>query len=588
MQCSWMIGRKMSVFQKVETSIGAYSNGYYAVTVTWEFIPNVTYNAVQIYRSNPNDVTGILLNTFFDAKSGEVALAVADINQLAIVARDHVNGILQDPTHHPDGTPRPIENVDFIENFVVNLPALAPGPTRNTHIPGTPEFTSLTVVDGGLEVRWKKTGTQDVDQFIVAVVENGIHLRPRSFAGNVRSAIISPTKANAVYDIGLRADNDYYSIDFFLGERTASSPWVWRQIRVPENLAWPPSGVWQKSEFTDHTNEAAVRADLAVVSRSPERMDLFWVHDIYPGLPATIIHAAYDGRNWSKGQLKSAASRAACMTVMSRAPDTMELFYAGFANSIETNYYYDEGGWYQGQIAPPNSISPDAQMASVSRAPHTMEFWWITPEGAVHGAYWYDNDRAWHRYELAPAGSASREGGLCAVSRRPDHLEVFWAAPGGAVRHAYWYEGQPSWILGQLTAPGSIISRGRLAVVSRQSNTMEVFWIGPNGSVRHGWWYEGGDWGYGEIAPPGSGFHAISACSRRPDHMEIFWTTPLGQVWHGWWYEGGDWGRELLRSHGTFFPTGNTIASVSRHANTMEMWHVANSGTIHCNYIYFK
>ena len=48
----------------------------------------------------------------------------------------------------------------------------------------------------------------------------------------------------------------------------------------------------------------------------------------------------------------------------------------------------------------------NGRIASVSRASNTMEIFWVAPDGSVQGAYWYEGMPGWARFELAPAGSA--------------------------------------------------------------------------------------------------------------------------------------------------------------------------------------
>ena len=67
----------------------------------------------------------------------------------------------------------------------------------------------------------------------------------------------------------------------------------------------------------------------------------------------------------------------------------------------------------------------------------SMDVVWITPEGAVKGAFWNEGDD-WELYPDAVAddGSASTQGGLAAVSRTPTSIEVWWIGPDGSVQGA--------------------------------------------------------------------------------------------------------------------------------------------------------
>jgi hypothetical protein len=69
---------------------------------------------------------------------------------------------------------------------------------------------------------------------------------------------------------------------------------------------------------------------------------------------------------------------------------------------VQDAYYYDGSGWNQFQLAPAGSVSTTGGIAAVSRASNTMEVWWAGPDGSVQDAYYYDGS-GWNQFQLDPA-----------------------------------------------------------------------------------------------------------------------------------------------------------------------------------------
>lgn len=115
-----------------------------------------------------------------------------------------------------------------------------------------------------------------------------------------------------------------------------------------------------------------------------------------------------------------------------------------------------------------------------------MEVFWITPAGGVKGAYFYEDDptHQWLSFDMAPAGSAAG-GAIKAVSRRPDHMEVWWISPAGAVKGAFYYDNQAPdkrWVKYEVAPPGSAVP-GAIAAVSPSPTNMQVMWTTASGAV---------------------------------------------------------------------------------------------------------
>eukprot|EP00877_Chromochloris_zofingiensis_P001663 jgi/Chrzof1/11498/UNPLg00430.t1 len=188
------------------------------------------------------------------------------------------------------------------------------------------------------------------------------------------------------------------------------------------------------------------------------------------------------------------------LAVLTRRPDTMEVFSTAPSGAVEDHFIYGPTGpWVNFTLAAPGSCSPGA-ITGVSRKSETMEscqlysvlmnidlpltvvhycsdcawqVWWIAPNGSVQSAFWYEGFVAWKFYELAGPGSAAIPGAISCVSRKPGHMEVWWVKPDGGMRAAFFYD-DPPWRQFDLVGPGSAAIPGAITAVSRKTEAMEV------------------------------------------------------------------------------------------------------------------
>jgi hypothetical protein len=281
---------------------------------------------------------------------------------------------------------------------------------------------------------------------------------------------------------------------------------------------------------------------------------------------------------WSQDQLAPPGSSAFLgkIAAVSRIPNSIEVWWIAQDGSVQDAYWYEGGQWNQFTLAPPGSADSFSRIAAVSRIPNSMEIWWIAHDGSVQGAYWYEGGQ-WQLYQLAPPDSADSAGGITAVSRIPNSMEVWWIGPhGGSVQDAYWYEGG-QWNRFELAPSGSASGINSITAVSRIPNSMEVWWIGRDESVQDANWYEGGQWNRFTLAPPlsvaATGGNNLAAVSRIPNSMEVWWIANDGSVQDANWYEGGQWNQFTLAPPGSADYYG-VIAAVSRIPNSMEVWWI--------------
>ena len=129
------------------------------------------------------------------------------------------------------------------------------------------------------------------------------------------------------------------------------------------------------------------------------------------------------------------ATTSASMAVVSRASNTWELFWVEANGGVEDAYSYDGGSSGRFQLAAPGASAPlfePRQITAVSRASNTMELWWIGADGSVQDRYYYDGS-GWNGFTLAAAGSALVHLGsgpaITAVSRASNTMEVWFIEP---------------------------------------------------------------------------------------------------------------------------------------------------------------
>jgi hypothetical protein len=263
-----------------------------------------------------------------------------------------------------------------------------------------------------------------------------------------------------------------------------------------QDAYWYENATWQRFELAP-PGSASTSGGITVVSRKPETMDVFWV-----GTDGSVQDAYwYENATWQRFELASpgSASTSGGLTVASRKPETMEVFWVGADGSVQDAYWYENATWQRlaPPLASPGSASTSGGITVVSRKPETMEVFWIGADGSVQDNYWYEN-ATWQRLAplapplaspgLAPPGSASMQGGITAVARRPQTMEVYWVGANGSVQYAFWFE-WASWQMFELAAQGAASTTGGIKALSRIAQSAEIFWIGPE-SVQDAYWYD--------------------------------------------------------------------------------------------------
>jgi hypothetical protein len=255
---------------------------------------------------------------------------------------------------------------------------------------------------------------------------------------------------------------------------------------------WYEGSSWQNFTLAPR-GSASLTGGIAAVSRVPNSMELWFV-----GADGSIQGAYwYQGGSWQRYPLAPAgsASLTSSIAAVSRIPNSMELWWVGPDGSIQGAYWYQGGDWQRYPLAPAGSVAPAGSasltsgIAVVSRVPNSMELWFVGADASIQDYYWYEGS-SWQNFTLAPRGSAMLTSGIAAVSRVPNSMELWFVGLDGSIQDYYWYEGS-NWQNFTLAPLFSVSLTSGVAAVSRVPNSMEVWFVGLDDSVWDNYWYQG-------------------------------------------------------------------------------------------------
>ena len=240
---------------------------------------------------------------------------------------------------------------------------------------------------------------------------------------------------------------------------------------------------WLREPSAAPAGSASTSGSLAAVSRAADTWEIFWVS------PSGDVDDAFHYDTGPAGRFVLAPHSASTpnvslprhLSVVSRASTTMEVFWIGEDGSIQDRYYDDGSGWNGFTLAPPGSAlglgSPAGAIAAVSRASNTMEVWWMGRDASVQDAYWFAGS-VWNRFTLS--GPNSAEAAIAAVAPSAGAMDVVWQGDGtGALELASF---GPPWAQSQVT-PAGPPSLGNVAAVSRAPNHLDLFYVTFNGGI---------------------------------------------------------------------------------------------------------
>ncbi|WP_151898886.1 hypothetical protein [Nitrosospira lacus] len=346
---------------------------------------------------------------------------------------------------------------------------------------------------------------------------------------------------------------------------------------------------------------------LGAVAREGEHMDLFWVGP--DGAVGSTWWDSNPGAGWGDHPSfpitpPNAAALNSGVAVVSRTTEHLDVFYVGPDGAIGSTWWDLALGMSWGDHAPFSITSPgaaraDSPIAAIARGPNHLDVFWIGPDGAIASTWWDAapgmNWGSHQPFPITPPNAAGPGSGITVVSRTSDQLDVFWIGPDGAIGSTWWNAGAGlGWGDHQpfaITQPNAARRGSPVSVVARAGNHMDVFWIGHDGGIGSTWWdaAPGMSWADHQpfpIAPaaaagPSSGLVAIG---RKDDHLDVFWIGPDGAIGSTWWNAGTGlgWG-----DHQPFAITpphaagdGARLACIARQREHMDVFWVGPDGAI--------
>jgi hypothetical protein len=164
--------------------------------------------------------------------------------------------------------------------------------------------------------------------------------------------------------------------------------WIGQNGSV-QGAYWYEGGSWGLYQLAP-AGSAAPYTEITAVSRISTSMELWWT-----GNDGSVQDANwYEGGHWQRFRLAGGSLGDGFVTAVSRINNSMEVFWMGSCSNngclVQDSNYYEIGGWHQFQLSTgASSYSGASRIAAVSRASNTMEVWWIGQDGSVQDAYWY-------------------------------------------------------------------------------------------------------------------------------------------------------------------------------------------------------
>ncbi len=339
-------------------------------------------------------------------------------------------------------------------------------------------------------------------------------------------------------------------MDLFWVHPDGSINSTWWDANVA-NGAWDPTRV-----FAATVPSKAVAGPVAALARTPNHMDLFWVH------PDGSINSTWWDANVANGAwdparvfAATAPSKAAGpVTVVARTPNHMDLFWVHPDGSINSTWWdanVANGAWDPTRVfaatAPSKAVA--GPVAVVARTPDHMDLFWVHPDGSINSTWWDANvaNGAWDPARVFAATAPSKAAGpVAALARTPNHMDLFWVHPDGSINSTWWDANvangawDPTRVFAA-TAPSKAVA-DPVAVVARTPNHTDLFWVHPDGSINSTWWdanVANGAWDptrvFAATAPSKAVPGPVTVMARTPVHMDLFWMHPDGSISSTWW-----------------------------------------------------
>ncbi|MFI6959779.1 hypothetical protein ACIBJI_40740 [Nocardia sp. NPDC050408] len=189
---------------------------------------------------------------------------------------------------------------------------------------------------------------------------------------------------------------------------------------------------------------------VAVVARTPDNLDVYWVGPD-GSVRSQWWHAA-PGHNWGDhGSLAIAPAGSARagspLAVVARTPDNLDVYWVGPDRSVRSQWWHAAPGHNWGDhgslaITPAGAVAEGGGITATARTPINLDVFWVAPDGSIGTQWWHGAaGHSWadhNAFPIAPPGSADPASPITSVGRLPHHLDVFWIRPDGAIATQWW------------------------------------------------------------------------------------------------------------------------------------------------------
>lgn len=250
----------------------------------------------------------------------------------------------------------------------------------------------------------------------------------------------------------------------------------------------------------------APKGKLAVVSRVPDQIDLFWIA-ADGGVRSHFWTGAFPDGAWEKHNSFAVTPRDAAradspIVAVSRINEQIDLFWIGADGAVFTHWWsatHPTGNWIQHphfMIAPPGSARPDSPLTAVAKTSHHLDVFWVAPDGAVRSQWWDDrnSEGRWDQHEafnVLPPGTVPPGDDLVSVSRIPTQVDLYWRSASGAVTSTFWSDDapHPHWVAPfDVTPPNMVHPHSRIFATSREPQQLDLLWTGNDLAMWTHWW----------------------------------------------------------------------------------------------------
>jgi hypothetical protein len=189
---------------------------------------------------------------------------------------------------------------------------------------------------------------------------------------------------------------------------------------------------------------------IAIVARMPDHLDVVWV--TRDGAIGSNWWTAAQGTSWADhGAFRIAPAGSArpgsALAVVARTPDNLDVYWVTPDGAVASNWWFAapgaswaDHGWFT--ITPPSVVASVGGITATARTPNNLDVFWVAQDGSVGTQWWHaaaGHSWADHSpFAIAPPGSASPGSSITSVGRLASHLDVFWVRPDGGIGTQWW------------------------------------------------------------------------------------------------------------------------------------------------------